>query len=178
MRHRGNVHRSLAALLLVGMLLAAALAGCGGDDAPETGVTTATATEKTGPSPREIEVYVEQVRELIHIGAQLNSGYGDLVDRYNSKSVAAAEVIAQAGRNETAYGDMISQLDSIDVPEGLEDAHDKVVSGFDKWQRRYALDARGLEENNSALLDQARALDIEAAAEVNEAIGEINRFKN
>lgn len=183
MRYRFSRQSSAAALLLAGMILAVSLAGCGGDDTPETDAaatarTAATATEPTGPSPREIDDYVERVREFIYIGDQLNAGYRDLVDRYNSQSVTAAEVVVQAERNESSYGDMVSQLESIVAPEGLADAHEKVVSGFDKWRRMYALDARGLEENDSALLDQARALDNEATIEVNAAIGEINRFKN
>lgn len=169
-------------MLLASLLIVLSLAGCGDEDTPEaepaaTIGTAATAMEKTGTSAQEIDNYVEQVRELVHIADQLNAGYRDLVDRYNSKDATPEEVIAEAKRNENSYGDMVAQLESIEVPDGLEDAHDRIVSGFDKWRQMYALDTRGVQEQDSALLDQARVLDSEATAEVNGAIGDINRFK-
>jgi hypothetical protein len=64
------------------------------------------------------------------------------------------------------------------VPNGLDEVHEMVVAGFEKWKLMYQLDARGLRDENSELLDQARALDNEAVAEVNAAIDEINQMKD
>lgn len=155
--------------------------GCDGDNG-DTAATEATQPAKTTPKDEspgvdEINLYVEQVRELVHISDQLTADYRDLLERYRNKEVTAEEVIAQAESNASAYADMAAQLAAMLPPEGLADAHALIVSGFGKWQQRYELDARGLREENNALLEQATALDDEAAVEVNDAIDEINRVK-
>jgi hypothetical protein len=168
-------------LLVTGILL---LSGCGDDEAADSSTastaaeTTATVAADGGPSAGEINNYVEQVRELVHIGDQLNVSYRDSVDRYNSKEIPAEEVIVAAEQNVIAYGDMVSQLEGMQVPDGLDEAHEMVVAGFEKWELMYQLDARGLRDENTELLDQARALDNEAVAEVNAAIDEINQMKD
>lgn len=173
----------LQALLVTMAISIVALAGCG-DDKPVDTVTVTTpeattpATVEERPTAEDVNIYVEQVRELIHIGDGLNSSYRDLVGRYNEKEAPAEEVIETADQNVIAYEDMGSQLGAMTVPEGLEEAHEMVIDGFDKWRQMYELESRGIAELNQQLLDQARKLDNEAVDTVNTAIDRINRQKN
>lgn len=172
-------------LMLAALLFLAALAGCGDaseadsdtDARPVTTVATTETAADTGPSAEEVDIYVEQVRELVHSGDQLNAGYDDLTARFNAREVAAEEVITQAQQNAAAYGDMVGQLEEMIAPAGFGEAHALIISGFEKWSRMYDLDARAVRDQDSTLLDQARALDQAAVTEVNDAIDGINRLK-
>lgn len=173
--------RSLVVLFLVLMAATGLLGGCGGDDDTGAPATTAAATATDaggGPSAAEVNAYVEQVRELVSSGDQLNADYDDLTARFNKQEATADEVISQARQNAIAYYDMVDQLESIAVPADLGEANDDIISGFDKWARMYELDAEAVRNQDSALLDEARALDNEAVSQVNDAIAEINRMKD
>ncbi|RJQ45206.1 MAG: hypothetical protein C4534_05265 [Gaiellales bacterium] len=183
-QNSGGRARLLAALTVMLLAaLAAAPAGCGGDGGdtgtqPARTAATAATDRDDGPSPAEVDAYVEQVRELVHVSDQLNGDYRFLVERYNSGESPDEDVITQAESNAIAYRDMKAQLEGMRVPEGMEDAHGLIVSGFGKWREMYELDARGVRDKDSALLDRARKLDSEAVADVNDGISEINRLKN
>jgi hypothetical protein len=156
---------------LLATLFCISLTACGGDEI----TNRAAHTSATQTATLDSSEYVSDVRDLTANADGLNSDYRDLLERYDAGDVTVEEV---TGFADSAAGDfefMTGRLNEMDVPEDLLSEHQLLVSAFSKWQQFYRMQVEGLDNNDTALLEQARDLDTRAAIEINQAIDGINQ---
>lgn len=171
----GKGIRSFPFLILL-LLTAGIAAGCGGggEDLPGTrAATVATALEETS-TVADMENYARDMRDLAGNADRVNSDYRDQVERQRAGEIDTATLIERARDGEQQFQIMIEELQGVEPPAGLEEAHAQLVSALGKWLEFYGLQISGLENNDSARLTQAVELDNQAVTEASKAIETIN----
>jgi len=163
----------LAVLLLAG-LAAGAAAGCGSEGGEHAAAVTDTPTATT-PSV-DVNAYASDIDDLANHADQVNRDYQQQAARHRAGTLDTAALVADADDGAGEFTAMLKALQEMEVPEGLKDAHQLLLSGFGKWLEFYRLQVSGLQRNDPAQLAQARELDNQAVSEVYEAIGDINQY--
>lgn len=173
-RHVGT--RYLCGFLLLVAVLAVVVSGCGGGeegDGTTAGEEPATVTG-TISTAAGIDDYARDMRDLAANADRVNSDYSNQADRKRAGEIETAALIDRAREGEREFQIMFDELEDVEPPEGLEDAHAQLTTAMGKWLEFYRLQISGLENNDAAQLDQAIELDNQAVAEANQAIETIN----
>ena len=144
--------------------------GCGGGEVP--GAATDVVTTTTGPV--DAGAYASDVSDLTDHANQVNKDYSRQVERQQAGVIDTATLITGADDGAREFTVMVETLKGMEAPEGLEEAHQQLISAFGKWLEFYRLQVSGLRNDDMGQLAQARELDSQAVSEASQAINSIN----
>lgn len=129
--------RRLVPLSLLLVVVALALAACGGDDKPAPGT-------KSG--------YVAQVQE---VGGQIQASLSGISDRAGSGEVTIASYGAELDKSVAALDAAVKRLDAIPPPANAKGAHDKLVDGCRELADAFRQTAVAARKDDAAALATA-----------------------